>query len=422
MNVKPDWSEEEVGRSLKLVTGYPFPSEGFSNTDGFPLIRIRDIADSKIETYFQGHFLPTFIIRKGDVLIGMDGDFNIVRWDNEEALLNQRVLKVDVFDSAKMDLSFIYYWLQPYVKKVNDVTAATTVKHLSTKDLLIAKGRIPEKKVQQKIGVILKTVDQAIKKTEALIQKYQQIKAGLMHDLFTRGVTADGKLRPPREQAPELYQETSIGWVPKDWTCSQIKPYVRSAQYGVSTSLEDVEVGIPVLRMNNIQSNMFDVSVLKYTKDLEAYKIILKKGDVLYNRTNSMEHVGKTAIWRNEIPECSFASYLVRMNLREEMILPDFFSHWMSQISSQNALRRYATPAVQQVNINPTNLQKVFISCPTELEEQRRIATIIDAADFKLLAEKNVLGKLQKQKQGLMQDLLTGKVRVKLDQPETTNV
>ena len=68
-----------------------------------------------------------------------------------------------------------------------------------------------------KIARILQTIDQAIEKTEALIEKYQQIKAGLMHDLFTRGIGADGKLRPPREQAPELYQQTPIGWIPKEW-------------------------------------------------------------------------------------------------------------------------------------------------------------------------------------------------------------
>lgn len=77
---------------------------------------------------------------------------------------------------------------------------------------------IPSQKAeQQRIAEILSTIDQAIEKTEALIHKYQQIKAGLMHDLFTRGLTAVGKLRPPREQAPELYQETPIGWIPKEW-------------------------------------------------------------------------------------------------------------------------------------------------------------------------------------------------------------
>jgi type I restriction enzyme, S subunit len=73
-------------------------------------------------------------------------------------------------------------------------------------------------KAQEKIAKILETTEQTIEKTEALIHKYQQIKAGLMHDLFTRGLTADGKLRPPREQAPELYHEPPIGWISQDWT------------------------------------------------------------------------------------------------------------------------------------------------------------------------------------------------------------
>ena len=70
---------------------------------------------------------------------------------------------------------------------------------------------------QQKIATILSTTDTAIEKTEALIEKYQQIKAGLMHDLFTRGVLPNGQLRPSREEAPELYYETEIGWIPKEW-------------------------------------------------------------------------------------------------------------------------------------------------------------------------------------------------------------
>ncbi len=67
------------------------------------------------------------------------------------------------------------------------------------------------------IASILSSIDRAIASTEALIEKYQHIKAGLMHDLFTRGIGADGKLRPPREQAPELYRESAIGWIPKEW-------------------------------------------------------------------------------------------------------------------------------------------------------------------------------------------------------------
>ncbi len=265
---------------------------------------------------------------------------------------------------------------------------------------------------QKRIGAILQTIDQAIEHTTTLIEKYQKIKAGLMHDLFTRGIGTDGQLRPPREQAPELYQQAPIGWIPKEWEFGPIGGYLKSVQYGVSTSLDERALGIPVLRMNNIQSNRFDVSDLKYSRDPEAYKVKLSAGDVLYNRTNSIEHVGKTAIWRDELVECSFASYLVRLNLRTEILLPEFFSHWMSQVSSQNALRVYATPGVQQVNINPTNLQRVVISLPCSRNEQSEISQRIDAIDCRIEQEIAILNKLQKQKSGLMHDLLTGKVLV----------
>lgn len=88
----------------------------------------------------------------------------------------------------------------------------------------------------------------------------------------------------------------------------------------------------------------------------------------------------------------------------------------MSQESSQNALRRYATPAVQQVNINPTNVQKVLLSCPKRMTEQQEIAERIDTIDTKILEEEKALLKLEHQKQGLMHDLLTGKITVTIDE------
>lgn len=270
-----------------------------------------------------------------------------------------------------------------------------------------------DRNLQEKVADILSTIDNQIDATQALIDKYTAIKQGMMADLFSRGIDPETKvLRPTFEEAPELYHKTPLGMLPKGWVCAPIKKFVQSAEYGISTSLNDDSSGIPVLRMNNIQNNRFNVEDLKFTKDPEAYRLKLSTGDVLYNRTNSMEHVGKTAIWRGELSECSFASYLVRINVNECGLLPEYFSFWMSQESSQNALRAFATPAVQQVNINPTNLQRVLMSCPVSLLEQRQIVDRIDAADAVLLREREALLKLIAQKSGLMQDLLTGKVPV----------
>ncbi|MET0109922.1 MAG: restriction endonuclease subunit S [Candidatus Thiodiazotropha sp.] len=316
---------------------------------------------------------PLRVSQAESILISVRAPVGTMNWGDQSYCIGRGLAAIKA-KQGLADTKFLSYSIYQNVDFLHRRSQGSTFLAISANDLNRFPIPVYSLAQQNKISWILQTIDKAIEKTEALIEKYQQIKAGLMHDLFTRGIGADGKLRPPREQAPELYQQTPIGWIPTEWDCVKIKGYVRSVQYGISISLDDLENGIPVLRMNNIQSNMFDVSDLKYTSDLEAYKIQLKKGDILYNRTNSMEHVGKTAMWRDELPESSFASYLVRINLYEDMILPEFFSHWMSQISSQNAIRRYATPAVQQVNINPTNLQKVFISCPKGIEEQQEIS------------------------------------------------
>jgi len=316
---------------------------------------------------------------------------------------------------------YIFYSLQH--KNITPFIKGGTRAKLNQKELREIVILVPQNKARQnRIAEILKAVDEAIEKTETLINKYQQIKAGVMHDLFTRGISADGKLRLSKEQAPELYQETPSGWIPKDWESGLLERFVRSAEYGISTSLSDAEIGIPILRMNNIQSNAFDVSDLKYTENPEAYRLKLKFGDVLYNRTNSMEHVGKTAIWKDELVQCSFASYLVRINLHNDILLPEYFSLWMSQTSTQLVLRRYATPAVQQVNINPTNLQKIWISFPSNQEEQVLIVSRINKIDERLKKEAEKLKKLNQQKSGLMHDLLTGEVPVKLDETEVMHV
>jgi type I restriction enzyme S subunit len=356
-----------------------------------------------------------------DVLMLWDGERSGLVGYNLEGVVSSTVSKLATL--GEVTAPYLYYFLSRNFEWIQNRRTGTGVPHVP-KDL----GRImtvnfPKcQDTQNQITTILQTIDEAIEQTETLIEKYSLVKAGMMHDLFTRGLTPDGKLRPPREEAPDLYKETPIGWFPKEWDTGELKTCVRSVQYGISTSLTDAPTGIPVLRMNNIQDNAFDVSDMKYADTLEAKTLKLSLGDVLYNRTNSMQHVGKTAIWRDELEECSFASYLVRVNLDEKKLDREYFTFWMSQVSSQNALRRYATPAVQQVNINPTNLQKIWFSRPSDLDEQIQTVQRIDGLVKKTNAEQAKLSKLKVQKSGLMHDLLSGEVPVNVGEPEIAHV
>lgn len=418
MNTNLNWGQQKIGSFFKLLSGFPFPSKYFSNLDGFPLIRIRDITDSKIETYFQGHFSPTFVIRQGDVLIGMDGDFNLTRWKNNDALLNQRVLKVDVCDTQKLDLTFIYYWLQPYIKKVNDITAATTVKHLSTKDLIKAEGKIPKISIQRKIGGILETIDQAIEKTEALIEKYQHIKAGLMRDLFTRGITADGKLRPPREQAPELYQETPIDWIPKDWKFDSLKRIFGSANivngpFGSDLLTSELKKeGIPVLYCQDIKTDAFtrvSKSHVSIYKALQLSFCNVRKYDILLSKVGSPPC--DSCVYDNEI-KAIVTQDVIRIRPSTEHN-SEFFSSWFNSTHGRKAIKKIAIEGTRE-RVSLGEFKELILPIPPNLEQNEIGQRLIKIQNL-ISLEKDNLIKLTNQKSGLMHDLLTGKVQVKVD-------
>jgi type I restriction enzyme, S subunit len=412
MSILNKWKEEGVGEQLKLLSGFPFPSNKFSSDEGFPLIRIRDIVGSKIETYYMGNILPMYIIKKGDVLIGMDGDFNLAKWNSQDALLNQRVLKVDVLDPNKLNADFIYYWLQPYVKKVNELTTATTVKHLSTKDIRKARAKIPTLAAQKRIGLILNTIDRTITHTEALIEKYQQIKAGLMHDLFTRGIGADGKLRPPRDKAPELYQESSIGWIPKEW---QLELLDRLAQRG-SGHTPNKNIGGywngGVKWVSLADSRKLDKLYISDT-DLEISELgiqnssanIHPSGTVIMTRDAG---VGKSAIISEPM---AVSQHFMAWRCAEKM--NNYFLYYWLQYKK----RMFENVAMGStiVTIGLPYFKRLKIATPISIIEQTIISEKLRSKDTHIFSLKSELEKLKYKKSGLMHDLLTGTVQVNSD-------
>lgn len=266
--------------------------------------------------------------------------------------------------------------------------------------------RLP-KPEQSKIAEVLSTVDRAIAQTEALIAKQQRIKTGLMQDLLTRGIDEHGQLR---SEATHVFKDSPLGRIPVEWECEKLSVFVPSAEYGISSSLG--ADGYPVLRMNNLLDGEAELSDLKHTDIVVPEHLWLRNGDVLFNRTNSWEHVGRTGIWRSQIEKATFASYLVRLNPDPKKLLPDLLNIWLNWEPAQIAMRRQATPAVQQVNINPTNLRSILAAFPVDLDEQQMIMDRVAGLKAALADYKANLEKLHHLKTALMQDLLTGRVRV----------
>ena len=166
-----EWVEKPLGELLVVQNGHAFSSKKFSTTEGIPLIRIRDLnPGTETKTNFQGEFDPQFLVNKGDLLIGMDGEFRCNIWKGPEALLNQRVCRLQNF-SEKLFPKFLFYGINKYLKEIEDVTGFTTVKHLSSKSIKSIAFPLPPLPEQERIVGILDEAFEGIAAATAQAEK-----------------------------------------------------------------------------------------------------------------------------------------------------------------------------------------------------------------------------------------------------------
>tara|TARA_R110000764_G_scaffold116646_1_gene203611 strand:- start:579 stop:1829 length:1251 start_codon:yes stop_codon:yes gene_type:complete len=180
-----EFKDTKIGLNLEILNGFPAKSKYFNNErNGLPLIRIRNILKGHSETYYSGEFDSKYLIKKGDILIGMDGDFNIAKWTGVPSILNQRICKL-IAAKDPFNLEYLYYYLEVELKKIQARTPSTTVKHLSIKDLRKVNAYCPPLSEQQKIADILSEADAKIEKEQTQKTQLETLKKGLMQQLLT---------------------------------------------------------------------------------------------------------------------------------------------------------------------------------------------------------------------------------------------
>lgn len=174
-----------LGESIDILSGFPFKSKLFNkNKDGIPLIRIRDISESKVETFYSGEFNEKYLIKRGDLIVGMDGDFTLNIWDNENALLNQRVLKISLKkDVSPLLFDYLIHFLQLELDRIHRGVGATTVKHLAVSDVRKIKLPIPENNLEIVINK-LDLISKNIINLESKISSSKALQKSLINQVF----------------------------------------------------------------------------------------------------------------------------------------------------------------------------------------------------------------------------------------------
>jgi type I restriction enzyme S subunit len=307
--------------------------------------------------------------------------------------------------SDRLDQMFLFHFLRlPNVRadiagKMEGSTGRQRVPKAVIENCLIPLPPLPE---QRRIAHVLSAIQRAIAAQDDLIAAAREVKRSLMQRLFTYG--------PGPEPAPT--EETEIGETPAHWEVVRLGEVLQTTQYGLSV-LADRTGTYPMLRMNSLVEGRIDASDLKYV-DLDEddfAKFRVHRRDVLFNRTNSYELVGKTAIFDLE-GDFVFASYLIRVVPHVTQLLPEYLNYYLNWDDTQRQLKMLATRGVSQSNISATKLKQFAIGLPP-LAEQKAAFLMLSAADRKIEAEKQHKAALRALFKAVLHQLMAGQIRLR---------
>lgn len=264
---------------------------------------------------------------------------------------------------------------------------------------------------QLQIGNILDTLDTAIQQTEAILVKLKAVKQGLLHDLLTRGIDTNGQLRPPQAEAPHLYKESPLGWIPKEWEVRELADYTSSEiTYGIVQAGPHIENGIPYIRTGDMSGDRFDLdSLLRTSRSIAANfkRSEVHSGDIVMAIRAT---VGKVLMVPDELDGANLTQGTAKLSPRST--IDRFFFLWSIRHSRAQKSILDEVKGTTFAEITLAALRKIKMAAPEKQEEQRVIGSMLQECEMHIQTEIVYQQKLKKQKIALMDDLLTGRVRV----------
>ncbi|MEP0798511.1 restriction endonuclease subunit S [Funiculus sociatus] len=428
--IPKDWEIVSLKNEINILHGYAFEGEYFADEPPGDVLLVpgnfhRDgglYFDDNNTKYYRGLIPDGTVLENGQLLIVMT-DLSprtlilgrVVLLELPFRVLhNQRIGKIVPKLPNTWDKRFLLLVMNSDTVRRNIISNATgtTVRHTSPDRILANVVPKPPVEEQSKIAEILNTIDEAIAHTSSLIAKLKQMKAGLLHDLLTRGLDENGELRDAIAH-PKQFKDSPLGRIPKDWKIYNTGA-IATIKYGINDAVDQtLESGVLTITLPCV-SKTGELTLDKELLALSArHKVrdedILQAGDLLFNwRNGSQEHLGKTAYFE-ATGEYTHVGFLLRIRANPELCDSRYLWWRISYMKSEGFFLR----AKSQVNntFNSEELANMRVIVPP-IPEQQRLVKALEPCEQRIRAEEAYHDKLKLQKQGLMHDLLTGKVRV----------
>ncbi|WP_082813715.1 restriction endonuclease subunit S [Bradyrhizobium sp. DOA1] len=362
-------------------------------------------------------------LREGDLLVTKDGTIGKIAHVQDcpdQAVLNSGVFLLRCADGS-FQHRFLYHVLTShhFDEFLRQNLAGSTINHLYQYVFENFAFFAPDNAHQERICRILDLIDTQIEMTDALIAKQERVRAGLMQDLFMRGVDEHGQLRPPHEEAPHLYHQTELGLLPKGWEAPKLESLLapiptpmRSGPFGSALLKHELATsGIPFLGIDNIHVEHFKSNFIRFVTpvkfaELSRYRVL--PDDVVIT---IMGTVGRCCVIPDGFGEMLSSKHLWTMTFDQSKVLPELVCWQLNHAPWVLSWFRARSQGGIMDAIQSSTLKELRLPLPL-MTEQPRILKIYREATYHLQMMRDEVSKLALQKSGLMQDLLTGKVSV----------
>lgn len=386
-----NWCWVRLGNITQIKGGKRIPkgTSLLKENTGYKYIRVTDMKNGTVLNddihYISKDIynkISNYTISKNDIYItcaGTIGRVGIIPVEFDGANLTENADKIII---KHINKNLLVKVLSSYIvqKQIQEVITTGCQPKLAIKKIEQLKIPLPpineQQRIVERIESLFVKLDRAKELIENTLAQFEQNKMAILHKAFTGELTA--RWRKENNIDLSSWQEKTI-----DELCTSLK-------YGTSKKSKP-EGSVVVLRMGNLQNGEIDWSNLMYTDDKDDIeKYLLKKGDVLFNRTNSPELVGKTSIYRGEYPTI-YAGYLIKLDYGKD-IIGEYLNYMMNSTKAKHYCYTVKTDGVSQSNINAKKIGAFEIPVPT-IEEQQEIVNILD----KLLAKYNKIKNLEQQ-------------------------
>jgi type I restriction enzyme S subunit len=368
--MKKGWERRKLADVLKIQNGYAFDSKKFNSSKGMPLVRIRSLKlGIETETWFDGPYDDKYVVKAGDLLIGMDGEFGCFEWKGNPSLLNQRVCRLQDFTGALIP-KFLFYGVNDYLKAIEDVTGFTTVKHLSSKQVLDIDFPVPPIPEQHRIVAILDEAFGGIATAKANAEKNLQNARALFESHLQSVFTQHGD----------------------DWKMEKLDNLTELARgHNPPKSKFSREQKPGYIRFYQIRDGATDDYTVYVPDTPQLHK--MKKDDIM---VVAYRHVGRA--FRGV--EGAFNVALCKIsNARRDLLDDDFLFHLIpSQYVKGELLKRAERSLIPSMSIE--HLREIKIPLPPIHEQKRLVDTI-----RRLTEETQRLESLYQQKLTALDDL-----------------